>query len=63
MCCNLGIVGIATGYGLDDRGAVVRVPGWVKIILYIVQTGSGIHTVSYPMGTGDYFPGSKAAGA
>jgi hypothetical protein len=43
------VVGMATGYGLDDRG--------------VVQTGSGVHPTSYPMGTGGSFPGSKAAGA
>jgi hypothetical protein len=28
-----------------------------------VQTGSGAHPTSYPMGTGGFFPGSKTAGA
>jgi len=28
-----------------------------------VQTGSGAHTASYPMGTRGSFPGGKAAGA
>jgi len=27
------------------------------------QTGSGAHIASHAMGTGDSFPGSKAAGA
>jgi len=27
-----------------------------------VQTGSGTHPASYPMGTGGSFPGDKAAG-
>jgi hypothetical protein len=27
-----------------------------------IQNGSGIHPASYPMGTGDSFPGGKAAG-
>jgi hypothetical protein len=26
-----------------------------------VQTGSGVHPASYPMGTGGSFPGGKAA--
>jgi hypothetical protein len=30
--------------------------------LHVVQTGSGAEPVSYPMGTGGSFPGSKAAG-
>jgi hypothetical protein len=28
-----------------------------------IQTGSGAHPASYPMGTEGYFPGDKAAGA
>jgi len=28
-----------------------------------VQTGSGAHPVSYPIGTGDFFPVGKAAEA
>jgi hypothetical protein len=57
-------VGIATAYGLDDRGVGVRVPVGVKnfSLVYIVQTGSGAHPTSYPMGTGGSFPGGKAAG-
>jgi hypothetical protein len=31
--------------------------------LHIVQTGSGAHLASYPMGTGGSLPGGKAAGA
>jgi hypothetical protein len=29
--------------------------------LHVVQTGSGAHPASYPMGTGGPFPGGKAA--
>jgi hypothetical protein len=47
-------VGIATGYGLDDQ---------VVGFLHVVQTGSGVHPGSYPMGTGSSFPGAKAARA
>jgi hypothetical protein len=32
-------------------------------LLHIVQTGSRAHPVPYPMGTGGFYPGSKAAGA
>jgi hypothetical protein len=32
-------------------------------LLQIVQTGSEVHTTSYPMGTGGSFPGGKATGA
>jgi hypothetical protein len=31
--------------------------------LHVVQTGSRIHPAYYPMGTGDSFPGGKAAEA
>jgi hypothetical protein len=30
-------------------------------LLYVVQTGSGVHPTSYPMDTGGSFPGVKAA--
>jgi hypothetical protein len=51
------VVGIATGYGLDDRGAGVQVPVGTGIFTSpIVQTGSGAHS-TYTMGTG-----GKAAG-
>jgi hypothetical protein len=43
---------IVTGYGLDSRGAGVRVPAGQEFsLLYVVQTGSGAHTASYPRGT------------
>jgi hypothetical protein len=32
-------------------------------LLHVVQTGSGAHPASYPMGTGGSFSGGKAAGA
>jgi hypothetical protein len=32
-------------------------------LLHVVQTGSGVHPTSYPMGKGGSFPGDKAAGA
>jgi hypothetical protein len=54
-------VGIATGYGLDAPGSI---PDSARFSLpHSVQTGSGIHPASYPMGTGGSFPGGKAAGA
>jgi hypothetical protein len=58
-------VGIAMGYGLDDRGSRVRFPtGAGNFSLhYRVQNGSGAHPASYPMGTKDSFSGGKAAGA
>jgi hypothetical protein len=57
-------VGIATGYVLDDQGVGVRVPlGKEFSLLHVVQTGSGVHPTSYPMGTGGSFSGGKAARA
>jgi hypothetical protein len=53
-------VGIATGYGLDDRGVGDRVP--VGSLHHVVQTGSGAHPASYTMGTGDSFSGVKRPG-
>jgi hypothetical protein len=50
--------GIATGYGLDESWW-----GQEFSILHSVQTGSGVHPTSYPMGTGGFFPGGKAVGA
>jgi hypothetical protein len=58
------VVGIATGYGLEDRGVGVRVPVESGIFrLHVLQTGFGVHPTSHPMGTGGSFPGGKAAGA
>jgi hypothetical protein len=31
-------------------------------LLHIIQTGSGVHPTSYPMGTRSFFPGSNVAG-
>jgi hypothetical protein len=45
------VVGISTGYGLDDRGVGIWVP-----------VGSGAHPASYPMGTEGPFPGGKRQG-
>jgi hypothetical protein len=50
------VVGIATGYGLDDRGVGVRIPvGQEFSLLHVVQTVSGTHPASYAMGTGVSF--------
>jgi hypothetical protein len=58
-------VGIALGYGLDDRGSTVRFP--VRAgrfsLHHSVKNGSGAHPASYAMGTRGCFPGGKAAGA
>jgi hypothetical protein len=49
-------------YGLDDWEIRVRSPAGAKDFCSIlsVQTGSGAHPASYPMGTGGPFPGGKA---
>jgi hypothetical protein len=57
-------VGVALGYGLDDRGSRVRFPvGAGNFSLHhSVQNGSGAHPASYPMCTRGSFVGGKAAG-
>jgi hypothetical protein len=57
-------VGIALGYGLDDRGSRVRFPAGTGnfSIHHRIQTDSGAHPASYPMGTRGSFPGGKTAG-
>jgi hypothetical protein len=58
------VVGIATGYRLDDEGVEVRVPVGSRIsLLHVVQTGFGVHPTSYPMGTRVSVLGGKVAGA
>jgi hypothetical protein len=58
-------VGIATGYGLDDRGSTVRFPAGAGnfSLHHRVQNGSGAHIASYPMGTRSSFREGKTAGA
>jgi hypothetical protein len=57
-------VGIALGYGLEDRGPRVRFPARAgsSSLHHRVQNGSGTHPASYSMGTRGSFPGGKAAG-
>jgi hypothetical protein len=58
------VFGIATDHGLDERGVGVRVPYRLEFsVLHVVQTGSGVHPTSYPMGTGAFLLGGKAASA
>jgi hypothetical protein len=54
-------VGIVMGYGLKDRRSI---PGRSKnfSLLHSVQTCSGAHPASYPMGTGALSPGVKGPG-
>jgi hypothetical protein len=58
-------VGIALGYGLDDRGSRVRFPAGAGSfsLQHCVRTRSGAHPSSYPMGTRGSFLGVKAAGS
>jgi hypothetical protein len=58
-------VGVALGYGLDDRCSRVRFPAGAGnfSLHHRVQNGSGAHSASYPMGTMGSFPEGKAAGA
>jgi hypothetical protein len=57
-------VGIALGYGLDDRGPRVRFPAGAGnfSLHHRVQNGSGAHPFSYPMDTRGSFPGVKRPG-
>jgi hypothetical protein len=59
------VVGIVTGYELDNRVVGVQVPVGSRFVslLHVIQTGSGAHQTSYPMGTGGSFPGGKATRA
>jgi hypothetical protein len=58
-------VGIALGYGLDDRGSVVRFPAEAGnfSLHHRVQNDSGVHPPSYPVSTRGSFAGGNAAGA
>jgi hypothetical protein len=57
-------VGIALGYGLDDRGSRVRFPAEAGnfSLHHRVQTGSGAHPASCPVGVRGSFPGVKRQG-
>jgi hypothetical protein len=58
-------VSIATGYGLDNQMIRVRFlarAGYFSL-QHQVQTDSGAHPASYPMGMRCSFTGGKAAGA
>jgi hypothetical protein len=53
---------IVSDYGLDDRAIEVRSPTGAENFSSspCVETGSGAHPASFPMGTGGPFPGGKA---
>jgi hypothetical protein len=61
---NSSSVGIALGYGLNDRGFRVPFPAGAGnfSLHHRVQNGSGAHPASCPMGTRGSFPEGKAAG-
>jgi hypothetical protein len=52
-------VGVATGYGLDERRVGIQVPAEISF-LHVVQADSGAHPASYPMGTGGLSQGHEA---
>jgi hypothetical protein len=56
---------IVSDYGLDDRAIGVRSPAGAKYFSSVlcVQTGSGAHPASCPMGTGVLSPGVKSGRA
>jgi hypothetical protein len=58
-------VGIALGYGLDDRGSRVRFPAGAGnfSLHHRVKNGFEAYPASYSMGTRGSFPGGKAAGS
>jgi hypothetical protein len=55
---------IVSDYGLDDRGIGVGSPAGAKGFSsnFCVQTGSGAHPASCPVGTGVLSPGVNSAG-
>jgi hypothetical protein len=56
------IAGIATGHGLDDRGARIRVPAGERLLpLLVIHTGYGAQPASYPMSAkGSFLVGNAA---
>jgi hypothetical protein len=61
---NLLIISMALGYGLEDGGSRVRFPAGAGnfSLHHRVQTGSGAHPASYPMGTRALSLGVKRLG-
>jgi hypothetical protein len=62
MRSRSGSGSIVSGYGLHDRAIEVQSPAEARDFSssLCVQTGSGAHPASCPMGTGGPFPGGKA---
>jgi hypothetical protein len=60
----LDLAATVIGQEQDGRGIGFRVQIGARFSpLHVVQTGSGVHSASYPMGTVGSFPGGKAAEA
>jgi hypothetical protein len=56
------VVGIATDNGLDDQGVRVRVQWRQEFsLLHVVQTGTGAHSASNPIGIRGFFSGGNVA--
>jgi hypothetical protein len=53
---------LATGWTTEESQFESRY-GQECSLLHAVQTGSGVHPTSFPMGTGVFSPGGKAAWA
>jgi hypothetical protein len=67
MCVPLSrdsSVGIALGYGLNDRSSRVRFPAGAvnRSLHHRVQNGAGAHPASYATGTRGSFVGVKLPG-
>jgi len=57
-------VSTATDYVLDHQITSIRFQVGTRnlSLRHHIQTSSAAHPASHPMGTEDYFPGSKVAG-
>jgi hypothetical protein len=51
---------IVSNYGLDDQGSIPDREAEDFSFSLCVQTGSGAHPASCPVGTGGAFPGGKS---
>jgi hypothetical protein len=58
------LVGVVTGYGLDNREVEIPVSvGSIIFSLHVVHTDCGAQPASYPMGTWGSFPEGKRVGS
>jgi len=58
----MGIFYKGIGYGLDDRGLILTRGRDFSSLRHRVQSGSGAHPASSPVGTRGSIPECKAAG-